>query len=298
MNTRLRLLKGANALLYFGPLLAGLGGFGWPVVLLFGVIFMGWLFILRPQQWPRTLADWGRPEALISLLTQGVVQVLLVAFSFGIGRGIGGVLGAIPPFPLMLPVAISFLSIPFARMIWDPWQDNQMDVLLDDALAKLDMDPEGEDTALPEDLKRRVATASRLVMELSKLLENTVPAVLEQHLAAMATQVGHDALRVALMDRVYDWSANALLRKAAVVHSTMGAAVDQLAGAGYPLAMFRETRTPDLMALFASRAANLLTHRGALSADFPDPAQVRAIAEETPLAADALEALAAKIEAL
>jgi UDP-3-O-[3-hydroxymyristoyl] N-acetylglucosamine deacetylase len=138
MQARLRLLKGATALLYFGPLLAGIAGFGWRVVPLFVAISLLWLFILRPQQWPRKLADWSRPEALIALLTQSVVQLLLVAVSLGIGRGIGGVLGVMPAIPLMLPVAVSFLSIPLARMIWDPWRADAGEVVLDEALARLE----------------------------------------------------------------------------------------------------------------------------------------------------------------
>ena len=294
MSNRLRLLQGATALLYFGPLLAGLGGFGWAVVYVFAAIFMGWLFILRPQQWPRTLGDWARPEALISLLTQGVVQLLLVALSFGIGRGIGGVLGAVPAFPLMLPLAISFLSIPLARMIWDPWKADQMNVLLDDALAKLEAGQED----VTEGLQARVSIAERLVHELGKLPENSDAALLDQHLAAMATQAGHDALRVALMDRIYDGSANALQRKAAVVHATMGAVVDQLAGASYPLALFREVKSPDLLALFAGRGAALLAAAPARAVDFPDAAQVREMGAMTPKAAAALTVLATQLEAI
>ena len=294
MSNRLRLLQGATALLYFGPLLAGLGGFGWAVVYVFAAIFMGWLFILRPQQWPRTLGDWARPEALISLLTQGVVQLLLVALSFGIGRGIGGVLGAVPAFPLMLPLAISFLSIPLARMIWDPWKADQMNVLLDDALAKLEAGQED----VTEGLQARVSIAERLVHELGKLPENSDAALLDQHLAAMATQAGHDALRVALMDRIYDGSANALLRKAAVVHATMGAVVDQLAGASYPLALFREVKSPDLLALFALRGAAVLAHDPARAVDFPDATQVRGMGTMAPQAAPALTALATQLEAV
>ncbi|MDZ4097043.1 MAG: hypothetical protein U1D35_19280, partial [Paracoccaceae bacterium] len=122
MHNRLRLLMGANALLYFGPLLAGLGGFGWSLVPVFAAIFVLWLIILRPQEWPDSLADWRRPETLVALAARAAVQLLLVAVCFGIGRGIGGVLGAVPPFPVMLPIAISFLSIPLARLIWKPVQ--------------------------------------------------------------------------------------------------------------------------------------------------------------------------------
>jgi uncharacterized membrane protein YgcG len=126
MHKRLRLLKGANALLYFGPLLAGLGGFGWPVVPVFVVIFMLWLVILKPQEWPRSMAEWSQPETLVALAARGAVQLLLVLVSFGIGRGLGGVTGALPNLPTMLPIAISFLSIPLARLIWDPWTMTQI----------------------------------------------------------------------------------------------------------------------------------------------------------------------------
>ena len=172
MQSRLRLLKGATALLYFGPLLAGIAGFGWRVVPLFVGIFLLWLFILRPQQWPRTLADWSRPEALIALLTQSLVQLLLVAVSLGIGRGIGGVLGVMPAIPLMLPVAVSFLSIPLARMIWDPWRADAGEVVLDEALARLEAE---EDPAPADDLKRRTEVAARMVAALDRLPAEAAP---------------------------------------------------------------------------------------------------------------------------
>ena len=58
MRSRLRLLMGATALLYLGPVLAGLGGFGWSVVPVFTAIFLLWLIVLRPHQWPQRLR-WG-----------------------------------------------------------------------------------------------------------------------------------------------------------------------------------------------------------------------------------------------
>ena len=292
MHNRLRLLQGATALLYFGPLLAGLGGFGWAVVPLFFGIFMLWQFILRPQQWPRTWADWQRPEALIALLTQGVVQLLLVAISFGIGRGIGGVLGALPPFPLMLPVGISFLSIPLARMIWDPWAADGAMLPMDSALADVQAGAPTE-AALGE----RVAVAGRMVEELQHLAADTPDEVLARHLAAMGTQVTADALRVALLDPIYDGSASALHRRAAVIHATTGAVADALAGSAYAMAVFRETTDDRLLALFAQRAAAMVAEVPARVADCPDPVDVRAEAERAAMAAAPLEALAKALEA-
>ena len=289
MQARLRLLKGATALLYFGPLLAGLGGFGWSVIPIFLALFLLWLFILRPQQWPRTLADWSRPEALIALLTQSLVQLLLVAVSLGIGRGIGGVLGVMPAIPLMLPVAVSFLSIPLARMIWDPWRADAGEVVLDEALARLEAD---EDPAPADDLKRRTEVAARMVAALDRLPAEAAPELLADHLHAMATQTSHEALRVALMDPIYDGSATAVVRRAAAVHATDPAVVDVLKGSTYPMAVFRALTDGSTLALFAARCADLVAQKPDRLADCPDPEDVMALAARVPGAAAELAALA------
>jgi hypothetical protein len=289
MQARLRLLKGATALLYFGPLLAGIAGFGWRVVPLFVAISLLWLFILRPQQWPRKLADWSRPEALIALLTQSVVQLLLVAVSLGIGRGIGGVLGVMPAIPLMLPVAVSFLSIPLARMIWDPWRADAGEVVLDEALARLEGE---EDPAPADDLKRRTEVAARMVAALDRLPAEAAPELLADHLHAMATQTSHEALRLALMDPIYDGSATAVVRRAAAVHATDPAVVDLLKGSTYPMAVFRALTDGPTLALFAARCADLVAEKPDRLADCPDPEDVVTLAARVPGAAAELAALA------
>jgi hypothetical protein len=289
MQARLRLLKGATALLYFGPLLAGIAGFGWRVVPLFVGIYLLWLFILRPQQWPRKLADWSRPEALIALLTQSVVQLLLVAVSLGIGRGIGGVLGVMPAIPLMLPVAVSFLSIPLARMIWDPWRADAGEVVLDEALARLEAE---EDPAPADDLKRQTEVAARMVAALDRLPAEAAPGLLADHLHAMATQTSHEALRVALMDPIYDGSATAVVRRAAAVHATDPAVVDILKGSTYPMAVFRALTDGPTLALFAARCADLAAEKPDRLADCPDPEDVVTLAARVPGAAAELAALA------
>ena len=121
MENRRRFMMVANALLYFGPLLAGLGSFGWGYVPLFTAIFVLWLVILQPMEFPINKREWLSADAWVAICGRAVVQLLFVAVLFGIGRGIGGVLGAMTGYSAMLPLAISFLSIPLARMIWDPW---------------------------------------------------------------------------------------------------------------------------------------------------------------------------------
>lgn len=121
MENRRRFMMAANALLYFGPLLAGLGGFGWGYVPVFALLFVLWLVILQPMEFPINKAEWLSADAWVAVSARAVVQLLLVLILFGIGRGIGGVLGAMTGYSPMLPIAVSFLSIPLARMIWDPW---------------------------------------------------------------------------------------------------------------------------------------------------------------------------------
>ena len=290
MSNRLRLLQGATALLYLGPLLAGLGGFGWAVVPVFAAIFLLWLFILRPQQWPRQAADWLKPEALTALGAQAAVQLLLVTICFGVGRGIGGVLGALPPFPLMLPIAVSFLSIPLSRMIWDPWKGAELDAALDGALASL-----AEVT--PEAVRSRTDLAARMVEELDGLGAGVSDATLASHLAAMATQVDAAALRVALMDPIYDGSASDIGWRAAVLHATDPAVQAQVAGTGYPQAVFRELQAEPLFSLYAERCLALVQAHPEAVTDCPDAADVMAEAKVRPRVAVYLKTLAEAISA-
>ena len=259
MENRQRLLQGATALLYFGPLLAGLGGFGWRVIPVFVAIFLLWLFILRPQIWPRRPADWARPEAAVTLASQGAVQVLLVAVCFGIGRGIGGVLAALPPFPLMLPVAISFLSIPLARMVWDPWHA--------ETKAR---------NGMPEAGQAGAAAAGRMVAALAALPEDVTPEVLEGHLVAMGLQVGPDDLRRALMGQIQGGTAGPVLRRAAVLHATRPEVAAALTGGGYPKAVFDAVAGSGEGLLFAGRCAALVAAWPDLAGDCPDVADLQA----------------------
>lgn len=259
MENRLRWMQGATALLYFGPLLAGLGGFGWSVVPVFAAIFVLWLFILRPQQWPRRLSDWQRPEALVTLASQLAVQLLLVLVCFGIGRGIGGVLGALPPFPLMLPVAISFLSIPICRMIWDPWKMAEMDRFLDDALAQV------QGTAAQPDRTARQARARSMLAALPPGLS---PDDMTGHLRAMEEGVGPEVLAETLLSMA-SAGGGAETLCALTVLATEGRLVE-IVGGDLPTRAFQLLpNDPALVGLFARRAVAVLDSDPDLYGDFP-----------------------------
>lgn len=114
---QMSLLRAATALLYLGPLLAGMAGFGWQLVFGFWAIFLLYLFVIRRSIFPRKPADWSNGPLLVRLLGQSLVQLLLVVVCFAIGRGIGGTAGAVPPFSAYWTLALSFLSVPLCRWL-------------------------------------------------------------------------------------------------------------------------------------------------------------------------------------
>lgn len=280
MHNRLRLLMGTTALLYFGPLLAGLGGFGWNVVPVFVAIFMLWLFILRPHLWPRHLKDWTRSEALVALAAQAVMQVLLVTLCFGIGRGLGGVLGALPPFPFLLPVSVSFLSIPLSRLIWDPWQAVEVDDISEQAGFHAG--------ASPAELARAAtanALARRLIEPLASLPEDIDPEVLQTHLAAISGHANDARIRAALMDRARAGLATQAELKALILHATDGRLIRKIPENGPAEILDILPQNSELLTIFATRLHAALLVDAALVASCPKPEHLLRRAEglrETP----------------
>lgn len=249
MQTRLRLLMAATALLYLGPLLAGLGGYGWAVVPVFAAIFVLWLIVLRPQQWPRRAADWKRGAVATGAVTQALVQLLLVTLLFGIGRGIGGVLAIIPPFPAMLPIAVSFLSIPLSRLIWDPWKAAQMDQFLDQALREIHASP-------PVYRAGQVALVQKRLAPILALPDDTAVTEMSRHLDLIGMETDETAVRIALLDRANAEAPSRLEQMALILHATDGRLIEVVGGDGPTLALAALTAknaAPDLIALYALR---------------------------------------------
>lgn len=244
MQNRMRLLMVATAFLYFGPLLAGLGGSGWAATAGFFALFMLWLFILRPQQWPHNVHDWlTRYEPWAALGTNACVQLLLVLLLFGIGRGIGGALHLRPDYGVALPLMVSFLAIPFARLVWDPWTSPHLNDYLDEALHK---PPPGED-ADPLTLARR------LLVPLSALPDSADEAEVAQHLLAMAPHTDPASLRRALLQRHARGEASHAESLALILHATDPALILSVPGDGPNLALVALPQTPALLARFARR---------------------------------------------
>lgn len=111
MRRRDRILFATSALLYSGPLYAGLAGYGFATLPLFAAFLTAWLFIVRPGDWPETRQDWGEPRALAWPMLIFAVQMVVVGFCLAVGRAIGGMYGLTLPLPLAVPVGLSVLGI-------------------------------------------------------------------------------------------------------------------------------------------------------------------------------------------
>jgi hypothetical protein len=109
MLNRITLLRVATTLLYLGPLLAGLAGAGWSMVPIFAALFLLWLILLRPE--------FASERAWLPRLERALVQTLLVVVFFGLGRGIGGVVGVSLGLPVWSPILLSVAAILLGRLV-------------------------------------------------------------------------------------------------------------------------------------------------------------------------------------
>ncbi|NBZ88112.1 hypothetical protein [Stagnihabitans tardus] len=271
MTTRLRLLQGATALLYLGPLLAGLSGHGWAMVGAFLAIFVLWSVILRPHLWPSP-AEALRSEALVALASLVTTQALLVILCFALGRGFGGVMGIRPDLPFWFPAALSFLSVPLSRLLWSG--------------------PSSETAPGFDPLTHRLATSepespALLLAALTRLPETVGEVELQAHL--MASRADPQAIRDALAGQPGPVAARARL-----IHATDPDMAAFFAGSRYAASLFPPAAGD--LALYASRALRVLEDDPGLAADFPEPGALLQAAALEPEAALPLQRLAGLIQ--
>ncbi len=267
MTTRLRLLQGATALLYLGPLLAGLAGHGWGMALPFAAIFVLWSIILRPHLWPRP-TEALRAEALVPLASLIATQALLVALCFALGRGFGGVTNLTLAVPFWFPLALSFLSVPLSRLAWSEPAPG-----FDPLLHRLtEVEPEGPQPLMTA-LARLPATASELDLAAHLMASRADPQAVREALAAAPGPVA---------------------ARARLIHATDPDMAAFFAGTRYAASLFPPA--PEEMALFATRSLRVLEDDPALAADFPTPEALTAAAALVPEAAPLLQRLAGLIQ--
>jgi hypothetical protein len=270
MTTRLRLLQGATALLYLGPLLAGLSGHGWAMILPFTAIFTLWSIILRPHLWPSP-SQALRADALVAPAALVTSQALLVVVCFALGRGFGGVMGVKAGLPFWFPAAISFLSVPLSRLLW--------------------IRPEAGPAFDP--LSHRLAPAQSespgiLMSALSRLPETAGELDLQAHL--QASRADPQAIREALAG-----ASGAVVARVRLIQATDPDMAAFFAGSRYAASLFPPA--PGDMVLFASRALRAIEDDPSLAADFPLAADLIRAAEASPEAAPALRRLAGLLDA-
>lgn len=138
MKRQMKLFSVAAAMLYVGPLLAGLSAAPIAVLPIFVAIFVLWMTLMRPSVWAKATAE-GTPTALaIHLGGITLMQVLLVIVAFGVGRGLGVLAGTLPMQP-WVPVLISLLAVPVGRILWNPALDDaETQAFLDDAIRTIE----------------------------------------------------------------------------------------------------------------------------------------------------------------
>lgn len=253
MQARYRIFMGATALLYLGPLMAGLGGTGLRAVPAFAAVFILWMIVMRPNQWPRRVSDWKSGPALIQVLSQSLMQLVLVTALFALGRAIGGALGLQPDWPGYLPLAISFLSVPLGRLIWDPRKSAEVDQFLDSALTQIR-------NAAAEKPDHSIAMAMLAAMP-KDLSDDQIA----HHLVEMEAGQGPAALWQALQE------ADDLDRQRAIAIFATDAARIKAMDLDIPARAFAILPdNPDLLAMFARRSLAALGQDPDLWDHFPN----------------------------
>lgn len=266
MHNHLRLLRLLTGVLYFGPLLAGLAGQGWAMVPAFVGIFLLWSVILYPQMWPHTAADLALNEAAVALATLIATQALLVVGLFAVGRGIGGVMALQPALPAVLPLALSLVAVPLARLVWNPRV----------AAAQAGFDP-----VLQVAPMHRKGDAAEMVAHLMALGDEVTEDVVQQHLSAISDHIDPVLIRQVLGDAVAAGRASRAAVKALIVHGTDPAISNLMSGSAYPAQAFAAAgRDAELLTLFARRCVMALGDEPDLAADCPNVAAIARAAQQ------------------
>ncbi len=264
MPTHLRLLKGATALLYIGPLFAGISGLGFGILAPFVAIFVTWLLILRPEQWPATAEEWLVPQAIGAVVTQILSQILLVCILLGIGRGVGAVAGFLPVVNPIFPLAVSFLAIPLCRLLWDARAAADQGIFLDD---------EAERAETPRVLAEAAAAIVPLLNLPDDARDQQVNDAVARVMDVSTAGIRLDAISAALSrpDR-----SHAALRRALILWlSEPETVATGRVGGGMAEAFCIAAGNGDLLRLYVPRALALVAAFPDRAEDFPAPVQLR-----------------------
>ena len=264
MRLQIHLLKGANGLLYLGPLVAGMSGFGWGMVASFTAIFVAWLIVLRPEQWPATWAEWRLATSWLSALTIVLSQVALIAVLFAIGRGLGALAGFLPVINPQVPLAISFMAIPLGRMLWNAGEAADRGIFLDE---------EAEAASAP----RVAAAAASAIVPLLNFADDAPDRIVAKAVSeVMASTSAELRLKALAATLAQPGRSHAALRRTLILWASepevvVLGAVPQAMSLAYLIA----DRNGDLLRLYVPRALALIAAFPERSSGFPSPAILR-----------------------
>jgi|APEBP8051073178_1049388.scaffolds.fasta_scaffold00002_673 hypothetical protein len=273
MLRRQVMVQFAHALLYLGPLLAGMAQFGWALVPVFSLIFMLWLVFLRPEIWPQSDAAWRHSPAWVAFFARLAVQLLLVALCFGIGRGIAGTLGVKPALPFWAPVVLSAVAILLGRLFWRPAPPDEFAVFADEATRAVEARPRSGSAGAG------LVQARRLVAALADQPETLSVSQIERHLNTLSPEAETADLRQALLEAARSGKATRPQLVAMVLHATDPLRVVAVEDDGPTLALRALPRDPWLIALFAERLTAAFGQAPGIWGKAPSPALLRSFAE-------------------
>jgi len=260
MVNHLRTLKALALLLYIGPLVAGMLGLGPGMIAPFVGIFVVWLMVLRPEQWPSTPEEWLTGHAWGAAITQVLSQTLLVSVLLAVGRGLGAVANIPPRLDPVLPLALSFLAIPFCRMFWDSGEAAKAGVFLD---------AEAEAAHAP----RAASQAAAAIVPLLNLADDMADSLTTDAVAKVMGPAGADLRLKALVAALsHPDRSHAALRRALVLWATEPEVVAPGALNGVMASAFEIAGTnADLLRLYVPRALALIAAFPNRASNFPAP---------------------------
>lgn len=278
------------ALLYLGPLLAGMSGAPPAQIPVFVALFLMWLALLNPGAWPATVAAWLSPGGLAGVALRAAVQLALVAMCFAVGRGLAAVLGARMALPGALPLAISALGIGLGRLAWSPDRAAGVDRFMDDALARIAAlsRPEPDRSDWPA-----------LLAPVLDLPDTTPDAQARAAVARAMRPVAGPALVRDLARRLsMAPGRHRAARRGLILWATDPAVAEAYLGCGIQTEAIRPAEgEPDLLELHAARTLALLSILPEACEDCPSVAYLRELSVDVadPAASALLRRLAARL---
>ena len=275
----------ATTLLYMGPLLAGLAGFGWQMIVEFTLILTLWLVVMRPVG----AGGWRNPSVIGAFLVRVALQAAVVSFCLAIGRGIGGTMGALPLLPVWVPPLMSLMAVPLARIFLNPAPVDAKPAGAEIPTGDGTMPP-GTDVANPGDGVDAMPWVKRLAQLPEAAREQDLMVLIAAALQEIPPLVLLDAMSKAIETQGQTQSQS--LRRAFVMAVTDTDIAGKLLGQGllsraFDLAGEDAAR----LRLFADRCARLLRARHMALMDTPQIARMADAANRHPGAAREIRAL-------